>query len=199
MWLPDTRQQIEAEAMSLRNGVEPMDFSAWQTFVAIAGAFATAIATYVNLKLKGDMSTLKGDVDKAIILGIQSLENKLSQRIDQSNSLNTSIESRIMSKMDEMRKEVMSSFVPSSLAQEQRSSLERRVSENTTEIGKNRDTGHTLSNKFTEYLLGPHQKVTEMLTDKARRMSAFEERLRNMETDVRQTEKRLESLEQTRH
>ncbi len=114
---------------------------------------------------------------------------------------NDALRRELSSKIDELRRE----FVPGSLAQEQRSSTERRIVSCEDEIHKNRDRMHDLGNKFTELLLGKMTTFDNVLVDKARRLAAIEERLRGhddvhrlLEDRIETVESRIETLDQNR-
>jgi chromosome segregation ATPase len=157
-----------------------LDPSQFQAFLSYGLAAAAGIATYVNLKLKSDVQTLKTDVEKA----------------------NSALESRITDKLDRFRQEFASSFVPERLASEQRSSLVERLKRMDEEIAGNRTRTHELANDILKNIVPEIFKINNQLTDKARRMATYDERflafdrLENEHNDrIRDLEERLRSLE----
>lgn len=86
-------------------------------------------------------------------------------------------------------------FVPAQAADLQRTNLERRVEKLEDEITRNRERHHEISGKFTELIMGPIQKINDQLTDKARRMSAYEERERARDAQFRDVEDAIQELQ----
>lgn len=100
----------------------------------------------------------------------------------------------LLRRLDGLRSE----FVPGKLDDERRSSDRTRLEKMESEIGKNRDRVHEMSNQMQTLMLGPLNQIQVALTDKARRMATYEERARNVDEQIRDIEERLSDLEHRR-
>lgn len=135
-------------------------------------AMATLFSMGLNWRFAASVSAMKLDIKTSA----DELRRELTQQLDQ------------------LRRE----FVPGALANEQRTYVDRRLETMDVEISKNREGRHELANKFSELILGPLQLVNTALTDKARRMAAFEERLRITEERVRDMRDHMTEWERKR-
>jgi hypothetical protein len=136
------------------------DFSSSaQLALAVVLAIATAIATYVNLKLKGDVQAMKLDVERA----------------------NSALESRISEKLDRFRSEFSSSFVPEKLAASQWTNVFERLEKHDKEIQANRDRYHDVSQEFIEKVLANFMKFTADLLEAGRDVKDLERRIIKLE------------------
>jgi chromosome segregation ATPase len=97
----------------------------------------------------------------------------------------------LLRRLDGLRNE----FVPSKFDDERRNSERSRVEKLESEIEKNRDRIHEMSNQLQTLMLGPLNQIQTQLTDKARRMATYEAERRALDDQLRDIEERISDLE----
>lgn len=140
--------------------------------LALLMAVCTWVATWVNLKIKGDVQSVKSEVDKA----------------------NFALQQQINVKLDEFRRDIATGFLPQTLAQEQRNSMNQNLIDVRREVETNRGRIHEISGQIMAQVTGEIFRINSQLTDKARRMATMEARFDAMHSNYLSLERQLEEL-----
>ena len=88
----------------------------------------------------------------------------------------------IKSEIDSLKRELTAQFMPAPLAIEQRASLTFRIDTLEEEVKRNRESIHTMNNRFTELIMGELAQIKMQLQDKVRRMANIENKLETLDT-----------------
>lgn len=163
--------------------------------LSIALAVCAAVATYVSLRVKSEVLAVKADNEKSnaalearIMAKLEERERALSDKIDERDG-------RIVTKLEEIRRDFATGFMPAQVASEQRSSMMHRVEKLESEVAANRTRIHEISGEIMKNLTAELFRLNGELTDKARRTSANTTNIEALQALTNDFARRLHDLE----
>jgi uncharacterized coiled-coil DUF342 family protein len=162
----------------------------YPTVTEILTGVAAIAATILNLRLTATTNKIKLDAKE----DADELRKELGGKLE-------NLTHSFGEKLDKMTER----FVPGHLDIERRSEITNKIAELKVEVQKNRDRIHELSNKNQEMLLGPIENLHNSLREKAKKITALEERERALSDriqaltdDIREIHERLGDIERDR-